>query len=124
MLWASGDVYPGFQSEDGSNRLCASSFVRYDTQIFYKMEFTTKTRMHSSRMRTGFSLIVCRSLLPGACLLPGGVCSQGGVVSQHALMQTPPVNRITDTSKNITLATTSLRPVKTRSQILHSNRQQ
>ena len=51
----------------------------------------------------------------GGCLLPGvsalgGVCSRG--VSQHALRQTPsPVNRITDTSKNITLATTSLRPV-------------
>ena len=40
--------------------------------------------------------------------------SWGGVViSQHALRQTPPpVGRITDTSKNITLATTSLRPVK------------
>ena len=59
---------------------------------------------------------------PGGCLLLGGVCSQGGVcswgvVSQHALRQAPtpppPVNRITDTSKNITLATTSLRPVKT-----------
>ena len=51
----------------------------------------------------------------GGCLLLGGVCSQGvllpGVVSQHALRQTPSVDRITDTSKNITLATTSLRPV-------------
>ena len=49
----------------------------------------------------------------------GGVSSWGGsapgegVVSQHALRQTlPRVNRITDTSKNITLATTSLRLVK------------
>ena len=46
--------------------------------------------MHSSRMRTGRSLTVCRSLLPGGgvcfpggllpgggCLLLGGVCSQG-----------------------------------------------
>ena len=92
-----------------------------------------ETRMHSSRMRTGRSLTVYRSLLPegGGCLLGGcllrvwGVCSQGGcllpgvsawgesMVSQHALRQTPAVNRITDTSKNITLATTSLRPVKT-----------
>ena len=49
-------------------------------------------------------------LLTG-CLLLGGVCS-GGVVSQHALRQTlPPVNRMTDRCKNITLATTSLRPV-------------
>ena len=61
----------------------------------------------------------------GGCLLqgvsaPGGlsalgevVCSQDGcVVSQHALRQMPPpVNRITDMSKNITLATTLLRPV-------------
>ena len=46
---------------------------------------------------------------------PGeGVCCQGGVVSQHALRQTPPppVNRMTNRCKNITLATTSLRPVK------------
>ena len=66
-------------------------------------------------------------LLPVGCLLLGGVCSggwwsapggegcllQGGclllgvvvVVSQHALRQTPlPVNRITHTCKNITLA--------------------
>ena len=54
---------------------------------------------------------------------PGGVWSGGvlfapgkgglvpGGVSQHALRQTPPVNRITNTCKNITLATTSLRPV-------------
>ena len=34
-----------------------------------------------------------------------------GLVSQHALRQTPPVNRMTNSSKNITLATTSLRPV-------------
>ena len=49
----------------------------------------------------------------GGMSTPGGcVCSDGGVVSQHALRQTPPtVDRITDTSKNITLATTSLRPV-------------
>ena len=58
----------------------------------------------------------------GGCVCPGGICSQGvsapggvcsgGVVSQHALRQTPPpVNRMTDRCKNITLATTSLRPV-------------
>ena len=41
-----------------------------------------------------------------------GVCTPGGgVVSQHVLRQIPPVNRFTDTSKNITSATTSLRPV-------------
>ena len=48
----------------------------------------------------------------GVVSAPGGVSAPRGVVSQHALRQTPPpVNRITDTSKNITLATTSLRPV-------------
>ena len=46
-------------------------------------------------------------------LLLGGVCS--GAVSAQTR---PPVNRITDTSKNITLATTSLRPVTRR----HFNR--
>ena len=60
---------------------------------------------------------------PGGSALRGGVCSQGGllqreglllgVVSQHALRQTPPpVDRITDMIKNITLVTTSLRLVK------------
>ena len=60
---------------------------------------------------------------PGGCLFlggfllwggsgPGGVSAPGGVVSQHALRQTPPVNRMTNRCKNITLATTSLRPVK------------
>ena len=49
---------------------------------------------------------------PGRVHASGGVHASRGVVSQHALRQTPPVNRITDTSKNITLATASLRPVK------------
>ena len=65
---------------------------------------TLKTRKHSSRMRTGRSLTVCRSLLPGGvsapggcvcsggCLLLGGVCSggvcllQGGVCSWGGLV--------------------------------------
>ena len=64
-----------------------------------------QTRMHSSRMRTGHSLTVCRSLLLG-----GGVCSGGGGIPACTEAD-PPVNRMTDTSKNITLATTSLRPV-------------
>ena len=82
------------------------------------------TRMHSSRMRTGRSLTVCRSLLlgvGGACIWspsipPLGVGLDLRVVFQHALRQTPqppPVNRMTDRCKNITLATTSLRPVIT-----------
>ena len=68
--------------------------------------------MHSSGMRTGRSLTVCWSLLPGGgvcsrgiysggeclllggCLVLGSVCSGGvwsGGVSQHALRQTPPL---------------------------------
>ena len=66
------------------------------------------------------------------CLLQGGggVCSRGvsapgGVCSEGCLLlggrcgipacteaDTPPVNRMTNRCKNITLATTSLRPVK------------
>ena len=65
--------------------------------------------------------------LPGGGWYPRGVLLSGGdasflgegVVSQHALRQTPPpVDRITDMSKNITLATTKLWPV-TR---MHSSR--
>ena len=41
----------------------------------------------------------------------GSLLGRGVAIFQHALRQTPPVDRITDTSKNITLATTSLRPV-------------
>ena len=53
-----------------------------------------KTRMHSSRMRTGRSLTVCWSLLSGGggVSAPGGggvsargVSAPGGVVSQNAL---------------------------------------
>ena len=54
-----------------------------------------------------------RYLLLGGCLLLGGSPSWGvsppwREVSQHALRQTPPpVNRITHSCKNITLATTT-----------------
>ena len=111
--------------------------------------------MHSSRMRTGRSLTVCWSVLPGGkylvqgggwsgevrsqgdVSLPGGVCSGGCLVPGGGLVPggwfslpggwvlpaqgvwgspcpetLSPVNRITHTCKNITLATTSLRPVK------------
>ena len=55
------------------------------------------------------------------CLVRGGVpvlrrvLPAGGVSawSQGGSQENPPVNRITDTCKNITLATTSLRPVIT-----------
>ena len=54
----------------------------------------------------------------GGCLLPEGVSPCWGVPpSQGCLLpggspyrETPPVDRITDTSKTITLTTTSLRP--------------
>ena len=45
-------------------------------------EIQSRTRMHSSRMRTGRSLTVCwRLLLGGGCLLPGGGLLQGWGVS-------------------------------------------
>ena len=51
-------------------------------------------------------------LLPGGMPGLGGLSAPGGSVSQHALRQNPPpVNRMTNRCKNITLATTSLRPV-------------
>ena len=55
-----------------------------------------------------------QGVLPGPggfSLVPGGggwgLPGPGG-----GSLETPPVNRITDTCKNITLATTSLRPIK------------
>ena len=65
--------------------------------------FIFKTRMHSSRMRTGRSLIVCRSLLPR------GVCSRGSARGGYNSMHwgRPPLNRMTDRCKNITLPQTS-----------------
>ena len=45
--------------------------------------------------------------LPGRSPCQGGPPCWGG----FSLLETPPVDRITDTSKNIALATTSLRPV-------------
>ena len=87
-------------------------------------------------MRTGCSLTVSRGgllpgggasflgrggLLPGGsasrggCLLLGGVCFRGGLLLGGSIPACteadPPINSMTDTSKNITLATTSLRPV-------------
>ena len=58
----------------------------------------------------------------GGCMPPGGLCASRGVHASRGCMPPgdipacteadPPVNRITYTSKNITLATASLRPVK------------
>ena len=111
-----------------------------------KKSSATLTRMHSSRMRTGRSLTVFRSLLflgGWGVSGPGGVWSWGvwsrgvwsrGVWSQRGLVPggsgpggvwswgvsgrggsagqvPPPVNRMTNRCKNITLAKTSFRPV-------------
>ena len=50
----------------------------------------------------------------GWCVWSGGVCLVGGLGSASVpsgIPPSPPVNRITNRCKNITLATTSLRPV-------------
>ena len=85
------------------------------------------TRLHSSRMHTTCSLTISPTMhCYQGCLLLGGVCSWeaawskgvpgpegyllpggGGVVSQHALRHIPPVNRMRDRCKNITLPQTS-----------------
>ena len=92
--------------------LKAGEFMSWLTlPIYHHMgpAIISETRMHSSRMRTGCSLTVCHSLLPGGgicsrggvcsggvcswgvsapggCLLPGGVYSQGGVCSWGCLL--------------------------------------
>ena len=59
------------------------------------------TRMHFSRMRTGRSLTVCWSLLPGGggVSAPGGCLFLGGGIPACTEAHPPP-DRITDTSKN------------------------
>ena len=65
-------------------------------------------------MRTGRSLTVWRGGggLPAGGSLSGGLLA-GGVSLPGGVLPTgdPPVNRMTNRCKNITLATTSLRPV-------------
>ena len=114
-----------------------SSIIESHRMIIWTLNVNKIIRMHSSRMRTGRSLNVCCSLLPGGvsaqggvCLVQGGVCLVRGVClpgpgggvclvpggsawSRGGARRTPPVDRITDTCKNITLATTLLRPVMT-----------
>ena len=64
--------------------------------------------MHSSRTRTCRLLALSPSMhcSPVRCLLLVDLLLELGVVSQHALRQTPspPVDRMTDTCKNITFA--------------------
>ena len=65
----------------------------------------------------GICLVPGGLSLPGKWCLPGpgGVLPAGGYLPGPGdiCLETPPVDRITDTCKNITLATTSLRPVMT-----------
>ena len=56
--------------------------MKITKMLFYRLcRIQLGTRMHSSRMRTGRSLTVCCSLLPGGVLLgPGGFSLvQGGL---------------------------------------------
>ena len=69
------------------------------------------TRVHSSRMRTGRTLTVFRwRSPPSKNWRPPAPRKFGGTPSPENL-ETPPVDRITDACKNITLAKTSFRPV-------------
>ena len=70
------------------------------------------SRGGGSPCRGGVCLVPGGSPCRGVCLVRGGVLPVGG-----GWPETPPVNRITDTCKNITLATTSLRPVKIKVEI-------
>ena len=65
--------------------------------------------LHSTSKTMSFTI---RTVSGGGCFLPRGCFLPGGCLlpSMH-WGRLPPVNRITDTSKNIALATTSLRPV-------------
>ena len=61
-------------------KFAAKSF-KSDTKKLEISQHILRTRMHSSRMRTGRSLTVCRSLLPGGGVsAPVGVCSGGGLL--------------------------------------------
>ena len=62
----------------GGSRILPEQGVLTDYLAKCLAENYMKTRMHSSRMRTGRSLTVCCSLFPGGCLVRG-VCSWGSV---------------------------------------------
>ena len=74
---------------------------------------TCETRMHSSRMHTGRTLTVFRKLeTPSPKIWSRHPPQKFGAGTPPNLEQAPPpVNRITHTCKNITLAKTSFRPV-------------
>ena len=70
---------------------------RYVPQIANEMY---QTSMHSSRMRTAHLLTI-------SLMYPGGGCLPRGSVCPIACWDTPPVNRMTDRCKNISLPQTS-----------------
>ena len=99
-----------FLSQTTSTRFWHSTVHSFTFWLIFFTEEKTRTRMHSSRMRTGRSLTVCRSLLPGGggrgcvcsggdllqgvsasggCLLQGGVCSQGGGIPVYTEADPP-----------------------------------
>ena len=128
LHWLFNSMLTGYSSRLPGDRECYSYFT---------CETLLATRMHSSMMRTGRALTVFRSLLfpdgglvrAGVVvggsgpegegevdLVPGGVWSRGrvwyrGVVVVVSWSATPPVNRMTNRCKNITLAKSSFRPV-------------
>ena len=80
-------------------------FQQYTVKTLWERYFLLGTRLHSSRMRTARALTVSHSMLAGGegwVSARGGVCYRGGLL-QGGSEVTPPVNRITDACKNITL---------------------
>ena len=87
--------------------------------FFISMQFSKKKcsqrRMHSSRMRIARLLTVSQhALLGGGCVPARGMylplaCTRGGVYLPGGYLPrySPPVNRMTDRCKNITLPQTS-----------------
>ena len=74
----------------------------------------SETRMHSSRMRTGRTLTVFRLETPLPEKIgdpPKNWRPPRKIVDTPGIRPPPPVDRITDACKNITLAKTSFRPV-------------
>ena len=61
---------------------------------------------------------VCSGGVWSGGYLVRGVCSRGGITACTEA-ESPPLNRMTDRCKNITLATTSLRPVKIALSMFH-----
>ena len=117
-----------FQSHRTQLSLCVQS-TEIGCRNYTGSHLQPVTRMHSSRMCTarfscrlgrggevsawGVGLSAYGGVCPGRCLPRGSLPSEVYTPNPlHAGIHPLPVNRITDRCKNITLATTSLRPVK------------